>query len=182
MTFFEVDMDWMGPTATTILKRPQLHLGSVDGRRNPTRIAIQAAATARSLGFEPRVAILSFSNFGQPERPATKAVRDAVQELEMRKVDFEFDGEMQVNVALDYDLIKSTYPFCRLTGPANVLIMPSLHAANISQKLLTEFADGTVIGPVLQGLNHAVQITSMNAKVSDVLNAAVFAAIEGARK
>ena len=74
---------------------------------------------------------------------------------------------MQVNVALDYDLIKSTYPFCRLTGPANVLVMPSLHAANISQKLLTEFADGTVIGPVLQGLNHAVQITSMNAKVSD---------------
>ena len=109
-------------------------------------------------------------------------MRDAVLELERRRVDFEFEGEMQVNVALDYDLIKSTYPFCRLTGPANVLVMPSLHAANISQKLLTEFADGTVIGPVLQGLNHAVQITSMNAKVSDVLNAAVFAAIEGARK
>ena len=145
-------------------------------------IAIQTAATARSLGFEPRVALLSYSNFGQPERPATQDVRDAVAELETRKVDFEFDGEMQVNVALDYDLIRTTYPFCRLTGPANVLIMPGLHAANISQKLLTEFADGTVIGPVLQGLNHAVQITSMNAKVSDVLNAAVFAAIEGARK
>ena len=104
------------------------------------------------------------------------------QELGQRGVDFECDGEMQVNVALDYELMQSTYPFCRLTGPANVLVMPGLHAANISQKLLTEFADGTVIGPVLQGLNHAVQITSMTAKVSDVLNAAVFAAIESARK
>ena len=145
-------------------------------------IAVQTAATARSLGFEPRVALLSYSNFGQPARPATRDVRDAVQDLEQRGVDFEFDGEMQVNVALDYELMQSTYPFCRLTGPANVLVMPGLHAANISQKLLTEFADGTVIGPVLQGLNHAVQITSMTAKVSDVLNAAVFAAIESARK
>src|SRR3546814_3231703 len=91
-------------------------------------IAIQAAAQARRMGHEPRVAILSFSNFGQPARVINESIRAAVERLDERAqaghVDFEYDGEMTAEVALDDDLRQRLYPFCRLSGPANVLIMP----------------------------------------------------------
>ncbi len=137
--------------------------------------AIQTAAVARQLGQEPRVALLSFSNFGNPMLPRAKLVRDAVEILDSREVGFEYDGEMRVEVALDPELL-SLYPFCRLSGPANVLIMPGLHSAEISTKLLHELGGATVIGPLLMGLSKSAQIVPMGANVSDIVNITAMAA------
>src|SRR5712692_1226566 len=139
-------------------------------------IAVQTAAKARQMGQEPRVALLSFSNFGNPKRERAQRVRDAVALLDQRHVDFEYDGEMGVDVALDHALMRELYPFCRLTGPANILIMPALHTANVSAKLLTKLGGGTVIGPLLIGLTKPVQIVELGATVSDLVNMAALAA------
>ena len=138
-------------------------------------IAEQAADTARLLGHEPRVALLSFSNFGNPLREQTARIRDAIALLESKAVDFEYDGEMSADVALDPDMME-LYPFCRLSGPANVLIMPDLHSANIAGKLLQKLGGGTVIGPILRGLAKPVQISHMGATANDVVNLAALAA------
>ncbi len=139
-------------------------------------IAVQTAGMARSMGFTPRVALLSFATFGNPPVSKAARVRDVVAELDRRAVDFEYDGEMAPDVALDAELMRQYYPFCRLSGPANVLIMPALHTAHISSKLLQQLGGGTVIGPLLVGLEHPVQIVPMNASVSDILNIAAIAA------
>jgi malate dehydrogenase (oxaloacetate-decarboxylating)(NADP+) len=96
--------------------------------------------------------------------------------LDRRAVDFEYDGEMSADVALDFDLMRKTYPFCRLTGPANILIMPSLHTANVSSKLLQQLGGGMVIGPMLLGLDKSAQIVEIGANVSDIVNLAALAA------
>ncbi|WP_366654057.1 NADP-dependent malic enzyme [Fodinicurvata sp. EGI_FJ10296] len=142
------------------------------------RIAVQAAQRAREMGHLPRVAFLSFSNFGQPMRERAQHVRDAVSLLDQDSVDFEYDGEMTAEVALDHDLMRRLYPFCRLTGPANVLIMPALHAANISAKLLQQMGGATMIGPLLQGLSRPAQIVQMGANSGDVVTAAALSAHE----
>jgi len=144
-------------------------------------IAVQSAAQARALGHEPRVALLSFSNFGNPKREKAERIRQAVAELDCRTVDFEYDGEMQANVALDFSLMQELYPFCRLTGPANVLIMPALHSANISAKLLQQIGGGTVIGPLLIGLSKPAQIVSMGSTVNDTVTAAALSAYDAIR-
>jgi malate dehydrogenase (oxaloacetate-decarboxylating)(NADP+) len=138
-------------------------------------IAIQTARTVERMGFTPRVALLSFSNFGDP--PVTRAapMREVKIELDRRQVTFEYDGEIAADVALDPELM-ALYPFCRLTEPANILIMPALHSANIASKLLQQLGGGTVIGPLLVGLSKPVQIVPMNAHVSDILNMAAIAA------
>ncbi|NQW09297.1 MAG: NADP-dependent malic enzyme [Alphaproteobacteria bacterium] len=140
-------------------------------------IACQTAARARAFGHEPRVALLSFSNFGSPMREKTLRIREAVAVLDARNVDFEYDGEMAADVALDPEM-KTLYPFSRLSGPANVLVMPALHSANISYKLLQRFGGGSVIGPMLLGLDKPAQIVRMGATVSDIVNAAAIAAHE----
>jgi malate dehydrogenase (oxaloacetate-decarboxylating)(NADP+) len=141
-------------------------------------IAIQSAAQARAMGHEPRVALLSFSNFGNPMREKAKRIRDAVSVLDSRVVDFEYDGEMQANVALDSDLMRQLYPFCRLSGPANVLIMPALHTANISAKLLQKLGGGHVIGPLLIGMSKPAQIVPLGATVNDLVTVAALAAYD----
>jgi malate dehydrogenase (oxaloacetate-decarboxylating)(NADP+) len=139
-------------------------------------IAIQAAHEVRHLGHEPRVAFVSFSNFGNPMREKAERVRNAVALMNERKdIDFEYDGEMQANVALNSDMLK-LYPFCRLTQPANILIMPALHSANISSKLLQELGGTTLIGPILCGLSKPVQILTMGARETDILNLAALCA------
>ena len=138
-------------------------------------IAIQTAHCARRMGFTPRVAFLSFSNFGNRRVEKAMRVRDAVEELDRRSVDFEYDGEMTADVALDPALM-ALYPFCRLSGPANVLIMPALHTAHISSRLLRQLGGGTMIGPLLQGLSRPVQILPMSASVSEMINLAALAA------
>ena len=139
-------------------------------------IAIQAATAARRLGHEPRVALVSFSNFGNPARPTADRVSDAVKILDSRGVDFEYEGDMSADVALDHALMKRLYPFARLSGDANVLVMPTLHAANISAKLLGKMVGGTVVGPRLVGLEKPVQIVTMGAIVSEIVNMAALAA------
>ena len=139
-------------------------------------IAVEAAQFARRFGHNPRVALLSFSNFGQPMRPHMQRIREAVSILEDRQVDFEFDGDMQASVALDYDLMQDVFPFCRLTGPANILVMPALHSASISSNLMAAVGGGTVIGPILVGLSKPVQIVPLGSSVNDLVNIAAFAA------
>ncbi|KAF0224293.1 MAG: malate dehydrogenase [Rhodospirillaceae bacterium] len=143
-------------------------------------IAQQSAAKARQMGHEPRVALLSYSNFGNPASNPSERVREAVAILDSRRVDFEYDGEMAADVALDPALLK-LYPFCRLSGPANVLVMPGLHSANISAKLMQKLGGGTVIGPILMGLDQPIQITSMDATVNDIVNMAVLACDDAMR-
>ena len=141
-------------------------------------IAEVIAEKARSMGHIPRVAILSFSNFGSPESEITQTARDAVAVLDTRKVKFEYEGEMTADIALDYDLMQSRYPFSRLTGPANILVMPGLHSANISFKLMQQLGGGSVIGPMILNGEHPFQIIPMSASVSDLVNAAALAAYE----
>jgi malate dehydrogenase (oxaloacetate-decarboxylating)(NADP+) len=140
-------------------------------------IAQEAAAIARRFGYEPRVAFLSYSTFGYPKGDRAEYVRNAVKVLETRNVDFEFDGEMTADVALSKDAM-ALYPFCRLTGPANVLVMPAAHSASISTKMLQQLGGVTVIGPLLTGLSKPVQIASMSATTNDILNLAAIAAYD----
>ena len=139
-------------------------------------IAVEAAAKARELGLEPRVALLSYSNFGNPMEAGGERIREAVALLDARGVDFEYDGEMSADVALDAGLMRRLYPFCRLSGAANILVMPELHSANISAKLFAHLGGGTVIGPLLMGLAHPVQIVNIGATVSDLVSLAALAA------
>jgi len=140
-----------------------------------TSLIIIPAATARRFGHEPRVALISFSNFGNPDIERSHIVRDAVAVLDRRRVNFEYDGEMGADVALNPELMR-LYPFCRLSGPANVLIMPGLHSAHASTRLMHELGGGTVIGPILIGLSKPVQIVPQGATVNDMVNMAALAA------
>jgi malate dehydrogenase (oxaloacetate-decarboxylating)(NADP+) len=143
-------------------------------------IAQEAASVARRFGYEPRVAFLSYSTFGYPKGDRAEYVRKAVKVLEGRNVDFEFDGEMAADVALSKEAM-SLYPFCRLSGPANVLVMPAAHSASISTKMLQQLGGVTVIGPLLTGLSKPVQIASMSATTNDILNLAAIAAYDVGR-
>ncbi|TPM01658.1 MULTISPECIES: NADP-dependent malic enzyme [unclassified Mesorhizobium] len=138
-------------------------------------IAEEAAGFARRMGYEPRLAMLAYSTFGHPHGERSERIQEAVRILDKRRVDFEYDGEMAADVALNARAM-AQYPFMRLTGPANVLIMPAFHSASISTKMLQELGGSTVIGPLLVGLNKPVQIVSLNAKDSDIVNMAAIAA------
>jgi malate dehydrogenase (oxaloacetate-decarboxylating)(NADP+) len=138
-------------------------------------IAVEAAGVARKLGYEPRVALLSFSTFGHPPGERAEKVQEAVRILDQQRVDFEYDGEMAADVALSPDLM-AAYPFCRLSGPANVLVMPAFHSAAISTKMLQTLGGATVIGPLLVGLDNSVQIVNLSSKDTDVVNMAALAA------
>jgi malate dehydrogenase (oxaloacetate-decarboxylating)(NADP+) len=138
-------------------------------------IAVEAAGTARRLGYEPRVALLAFSTFGHPPGERSAKVIEAVKILDQRRVDFEYDGEMAADVALNRELM-AQYPFCRLSDTANVLVMPAFHSASISTKMLQSLGGSTVIGPLLVGLDKAVQIVPLGAKDSDIVNMAALAA------
>jgi malate dehydrogenase (oxaloacetate-decarboxylating)(NADP+) len=139
-------------------------------------IARGSAAAARRLGMEPRVAFLSFSTFGDPRGTIPGSIREAVKLLTERGADFEFDGEMAADVALDPALRAALYPFCRLTGPANVLIMPGIHAAHILTRAVPQLTSSTVIGPLLTGLSHSAQIVPMQAGVNQIVDVACLAA------
>ncbi|PIE08287.1 MAG: NADP-dependent malic enzyme [Rhodobacterales bacterium] len=138
-------------------------------------IAERAARVARSLGIEPRVAFASFSNFGYPVSERAEKMHLAPDILDARGADFEYDGEMTADVALNPDAM-ARYPFCRLSGPANILVMPARHSASISVKMMQELAGATVIGPILAGVEKPIQICSTSSTSSDILNMAVVAA------
>ncbi|KQN10624.1 NADP-dependent malic enzyme [Sphingomonas aurantiaca] len=137
--------------------------------------AEQTAAVARRMGHEPRVAFLSYSNFGNPKGEWLDNIRDAVTVLDGRKVGFEYEGEMAPDVALNPKQL-ANYPFARLSGPANVLIMPGLQSAHISAKLLRELGGDSVIGPMLIGMEKPVQVAPMTSTASELVTLAVLAA------
>ena len=138
-------------------------------------IAERAAGVARHLGLEPRVAFVSFSTFGYPVSERATKMHIAPQVLDKRGVSFEYEGEMTVDVALNARAMEA-YPFSRLSGPANILIVPARHSASISVKLMQEFAGATVIGPILAGVDKSIQICSSVSTANDILNMAVLAA------
>ncbi|MBX3560746.1 MAG: NADP-dependent malic enzyme [Sphingomonas sp.] len=153
---------------TTVTERP--------GPEQLAEIAIRTAEVARGMGHEPRVAFLSYSTFGNPEGSFLDRIRDAVKLMDARDdIDFEYEGEMPPDVALNPAMHK-IYPFSRLTGPANVLVMPGLQTANISAKLVKELGGDSVIGPMLVGMQRQVQIAPMTATASDLVTLAVLAA------
>ncbi|MFW2588349.1 NADP-dependent malic enzyme [Sagittula sp. SSi028] len=138
-------------------------------------IAERGADVARHLGLEPRVAFVSFSTFGYPVSERAEKMHIAPQVLDRRGVSFEYEGEMTVDVALN-EKAREAYPFQRLSGPANILVVPARHSASISVKLMQEMAGATVIGPILAGVDHSIQICSTNSTANDILNMAVLAA------
>ncbi|CUH66354.1 NADP-dependent malic enzyme [Thalassovita autumnalis] len=138
-------------------------------------IAERSADVARHMGLEPRVAFVSFSTFGYPVSERATKMHVAPQVLERRGVDFEFEGEMTVDVALNPQA-QEAYPFQRLSGPANILVVPARHSASISVKLMQEMGGATVIGPILAGIDNSIQICSTNSTANDILNMAVLAA------
>jgi malate dehydrogenase (oxaloacetate-decarboxylating)(NADP+) len=153
---------------------------TVDNRRTAQEladIAVVTAGVARRLGYEPRVAMLAYSSFGYPKGVQSDKVREAVEILDSRHVDFEYDGEMTADVALNRAKM-AAYPFCRLSAPANILIMPGFASASIAIKMLQELGGVTVIGPLLVGLEKPVQIVPMNATSSELVNMAAIAAYD----
>ena len=140
-------------------------------------IAIKAAATVRKLGRSPRVAFLSYSTFGNPPGDRGEKVREAIRILDGKGVDFEYEGEMPPELALDPEQ-RANYPFMRLSKDANVLVMPAIHSAAISTRLVQSLGAASVIGPLLVGLEKSVQIVPLGASVSEIITAATFAAYE----
>ncbi|WP_309644087.1 NADP-dependent malic enzyme [Phenylobacterium sp.] len=140
-------------------------------------IAIEAARAVKVLGYTPRVAFMSYSTFGNPMGLRSEKVREAVAMLDEMDIEFEYEGEMPPEVALDPEK-RANYPFMRLSGPANVLIMPAIHSAAISTQLVQALGGGTVIGPILLGLTKSVQIAPLSGSVSRILQAATLAAYE----
>jgi malate dehydrogenase (oxaloacetate-decarboxylating)(NADP+) len=141
-------------------------------------IALEAARAVRTLGYPPRVAFMSYSTFGNPMGLRSEKVREAVAMLDqMDGIDFEYEGEMPPELALDPEK-RVNYPFMRLSGPANVLIMPAIHSAAISTQLIASLGGATVIGPILLGLDRAVQIAPLSASVSKILHMATLAAYD----
>ena len=138
-------------------------------------IAISSARVVRLFGFDPKIAFLSHSTFGQPITSRTKHIRDAVNILKEKNVNFKFDGDMQPDVALDEEY-KELYPFSEIVGNANVLIMPGQHSAAITYKTMKTLGGAKVIGPLLVGLGQAIEIAPLRSSTSDILNLASVAA------
>ena len=138
-------------------------------------MAISAARVVRLFGFDPKVAFVSHSTFGQPSTSRTKHIKNAVEILKERNVDFEFDGDMQPDVALDEEY-KNLYPFSKIVGNANILIMPGQHSAAISYKMMKTLGDSKVIGPLLIGLALPIEIAPLRSSTSEIINLASIAA------
>src|SRR5881628_1451944 len=138
-------------------------------------IALRSSSFAKRMGLEPRVAFVSYTTFGNPPGMHIEELRGAVNLLDGFKADFEYEGEMAPDVALNYEMQKRFYPFTRLSGPANVLVMPGLQSASISAKLLKELGGESIMGPYMLGLEHPVQIAPMTASASDLVMLAVLA-------
>ena len=141
-------------------------------------IASAAAEFVGRLGIEPRVALLSFSNFGSVKHPAAVKVQQAVGLLHEREPELQVDGEMQADTAVVERILTRVYPFSKLRGPANVLIFPDLNAANIAYKLLARLGDAQAIGPILVGMDRPVHVLQRLSEVPDIVNMAVIAAID----
>jgi len=170
----------VGPAGTIFITDTLIH-----ERPSPeelAQIAIGAAAAARRLGHEPRVALLSHSTFGNPMHSTVAGIRRAVEILDGLKVDFEYDGDMSPDVAFNPALRTELYPFCRLTANANILVMPGLHSAHISSRLAAVIGTGITIGPLVLGMTKPAQLLPMGAAVSQIVDLAALAAFQAIGK
>jgi malate dehydrogenase (oxaloacetate-decarboxylating)(NADP+) len=141
-------------------------------------IAISTAETVQRFGFEPRVAMLSFSNFGSTIHPLPVKVKKAVEIVKGKKPDLVIDGEMQADTAVVPEILESTYPFSKLKGKANVLIFPDLHSGNIAYKLMERLGNATAVGPILMGMNKAVHVLQRGDSVADIVNLTAIAVVD----
>lgn len=141
-------------------------------------VAVSAAAFVRDQGIEPRIAMLSFSNFGSVRHPQAEKVRDAVERIRAMAPGLAVDGEMQADVAVSEHMMSETYPFCDLTGPANVLVFPTLSAANASYKLLSQLGAAEVIGPILLGMDKPVHVLQRGSSVLEVVHLIAIASVD----
>ena len=153
---------------TAVTERPDAH--------QLAAIAMRSAGFARRMGLEPRIAFISYTTFGNPPGTHIEELRGAVTLLDSINTDFEYEGEMGPDVALNYEMQRRYYPFSRLTGPANILVMPGLQSANLTSKLLKNLGGESVLGPFIVGLELPVQIAPMTASASDLVTLAVLAA------
>ncbi len=160
---------------TVLIADTSIH--DMPSSRELANIAKEAARVARRLGYEPRVAMLAYSTFGNPKGERSERVREAVEILDGEGVDFEYDGEMAADVALNAEALEK-YPFCRLSDTANVLVMPAFHSASISTNMLRELGGSTIIGPLLVGLSKSVQIVPLGSKTSELVNIAALTAYD----
>jgi malate dehydrogenase (oxaloacetate-decarboxylating)(NADP+) len=145
-------------------------------------IALLAAGFVREVGLDPRVAMLSYSNFGSAPHPSSVKVAEAVRRLKELAPDLQVDGEMQADSAVDFDLLKSIYPFTDLAGPANVLVFPNLGAANTAYKLMGQIGGAETIGPILLGMREPVHVLQRGATVQDVFNLTTIAAVDASER
>ena len=178
---FDADADTGAAGVTAVMHKGRIVLISDTlvhewpNEEDLANIAERAAGVARHLGLEPRVAFVSFSTFGYPVSERAEKMHLAPSVLDRRGVDFEYEGEMTVDVALN-SRAQEAYSFQRLTGPANILVVPARHSASISVKLVQEMAGATVIGPILAGVGQSIQLCSTGATANDILNMAILAA------
>ncbi|WP_282078513.1 NADP-dependent malic enzyme [Epibacterium ulvae] len=178
---FDADADHGAAGVTALLQKGRIVLiGDTlvhewPNENDLANIAERAAGVARHMGLDPRVAFVSFSTFGYPVSERAEKMHRAPSVLDQRGVDFEYEGEMTVDVALNAQA-QEAYPFQRLSGPANILIVPARHSASISVKLMQEMGGATVIGPILSGVDKPIQICSTTSTTNDILNMAVLAA------
>jgi len=141
-------------------------------------VAESLSRIVRTFGIEPRVAMLSFSNFGSVRHPDAKKVADAVTILRQREPNLTVDGEMQADTAVDQNILNTVYPFSTLKEPANVLIFPNLAAGNIAYKLLNNLGGATAIGPILVGMDRPVHVLEQGAEVQEIVNMAAVAVVD----
>ena len=167
-------------TYAMIFEDRRLFLGDCTVNIDPdaetlAEIALNTAAVAESFGQTPRVAMLSYSDFGESRKePGVSKLRKAIEIVRQRRPDLEIDGEMQADTAVNWSKMQENFPFTTLTGPPNVLIFPTLNAANISYKLLSKLTDVEVVGPLLTGLDGAVSVIPVGASVNEIVNIAVY--------
>jgi malate dehydrogenase (oxaloacetate-decarboxylating)(NADP+) len=145
-------------------------------------IAILSAGFVRELKIEPRVAMLSFSNFGSAPHQFSQKIANAVERIRELDPDLEVDGEMQADLALNYERLKEQYPFSNLSGPANILVFPNLGAANTAYKLMDEIGGAEVIGPILMGMRHPVHVLQRGSTVQDAVNLITIASVDAAQR
>jgi malate dehydrogenase (oxaloacetate-decarboxylating)(NADP+) len=145
-------------------------------------IAILSAGFVRELKIEPRVALLSFSNFGSAPHGLSRKVSQAVQRIIELDPHLEVDGEMQADSALNHDLLRELFPFSELTGPANILVFPNLSAANTAYKLMGEIGGAEIIGPILMGMRHPVHVLQRGSTVQDAVNLITIASVDAAEE
>jgi malate dehydrogenase (oxaloacetate-decarboxylating)(NADP+) len=168
MMVFQNDIKFFADTTVTIDPTPE----------DLAKIAIEAAEVARRFNVEPRVAMLSFSNFGSTKHPLVDKVRRAVELLREQDPGLVVDGEMQADTAVVREILTGDYPFSRLKEVANVLVFPSLEAGNIAYKLIQRLGDAKAVGPILVGLRKPVHVLQRGAEVDEIVDMAAIAAVE----